>query len=82
MKGEVERGDLVVVSPALRSSIKDGDLVVVRMDDSEVVLKRFVRAGGRAILTSSNPSYPPIILDAARSPAILGKVLYAIRHYK
>jgi len=82
MKGEVEKGDLVVVSPALSSSIRDGDLVVVRVDSGDVVLKRYVRAGGRAILVSSNAAYPPIILDAARSPTIIGKVLYAIRHYK
>lgn len=82
MRGEVEKGDLVVVSPALSTSIKDGDLVVVRVDAGDVVLKRYVRAGGRAVLVSTNAAYPPIILDSARSQIILGKVLYAIRCYR
>jgi SOS-response transcriptional repressor LexA len=82
MTGIVENGDLVVVSPALSSSIKDNDLVAVRLKDGDVLLKQFRRAGARAVLSSSNHSCPPMILDTLPSAAIIGKVLYTIHHYR
>lgn len=82
MAGEVEKGDLVVVSPALKDKVKDGDPVVVRVEPDDTYLKRFARSEGRAILYSSNHKYRSIIIDADREVTIIGKAMYTIHHYK
>ena len=81
MAGVVENGDLVVVSPSLRASFKDNDLVVVRIEPEATLVKRVMHSDGCLVLLSSNPSYPPIIVQD-ETVTLLGKVLYTIHHYK
>jgi len=81
MAGVVENGDLVVVSPSRRARFKDNDLVVVRIEPEATLVKRVMHSDGCLVLLSSNPSYPPIIVQA-ETVTLIGKVLYTIHHYK
>jgi len=82
MAGIIEESDLVVVSPALRTRIKNGDLVVVHLDGGDTWVKRFARSRSGAFLVSSNPAFPPIVLDPEVETTIIGKVIFVIHRYK
>jgi len=82
MAPEIEEGDLVVVSPALKGKVVSGDLVVAMREPDDTWLKRYAKTEGKCILYSTNRKYPPIILDGSREVTIIGKVLYAIHRYK
>ena len=75
----------------IRAGIMDGDLVVVRSQDTadsgeivialledEATCKRLSRAGGRVTLLPENEAYSPIDGTGAR---ILGRVAAVIRTY-
>ena len=82
MAGVAEEGDLVVVSPALRTRIRNGDLVVVRLEGGDTWVKRFARSRSGAFLVSSNPAFPPMLLDPEVETTIIGKVVYTIHRHK
>lgn len=81
MAGVVEEGDLVVVSPGRRGSVKDNDLVVVRIEPEATLVKRVMRADDSLLLLSSNPAYPAILVKD-ETVTLIGKVIYHIHHYK
>jgi repressor LexA len=63
----------------LRSETADnGDIIVARINDEAVTLKRFFREKNRVKLKAENPVYPPIYTQNIR---ILGKLQYLIRNY-
>jgi repressor LexA len=70
-------GDLVVVRP--QSSAKNGDIVVARLSQDDVTVKRLVRKPGIIHLAPENPKYKPIPVD--ESTEIVGKVIRVVRHY-
>jgi repressor LexA len=70
-------GDLVVVRP--QASAKHGDVVVARLNDDEVTVKRLVRKPGIIELAPENPRYKAIPVD--ENVAIVGKVIRVIRRY-
>jgi repressor LexA len=83
------RGDSMI-----EAHIMDGDLVLVRKQDSaspgdivaamvegEATVKRFARTGGSVVLRPEHPTMAPIVVDAGRGDVrILGKVVGVIRH--
>lgn len=80
MKGFVEKGDLVAVSPMLRSALKPDDMVVVRIEPDDTMVKRYVRTDDGVVFLSSNPKYKPIIVagNDSRTVEVIGKVIYII----
>ncbi|WP_319559588.1 transcriptional repressor LexA [Marispirochaeta sp.] len=57
----------------------NGDIIVARINDEAVTLKRFFREKNRIKLKSENPVYPPIYTQNVR---ILGKLQHLIRNYE
>jgi len=82
MAGVVEKDDLVVVSPALRSLVRDNDLVVARLKRGDSQVRRFAHAGGYPFLVSPSPCHLSIRLTPGAPPTIIGKVIYHIHRYK
>jgi repressor LexA len=79
----IRAGDLVAVHRT--SSVRDGQVAVVRLDD-EVTVKRWhvrARAGSReprVVLEAANPAYAPIVVDPARTQvAVEGVVVGLLR---
>ncbi|NCO39572.1 MAG: repressor LexA [Armatimonadetes bacterium CG_4_10_14_3_um_filter_66_18] len=66
-------GDLVVVRR--QDSADDGDIVAALLDD-EATVKRFYRENGHIRLQPENPAMEPLLVEEVR---ILGKVTLAIR---
>ncbi|WP_321990844.1 transcriptional repressor LexA [Marispirochaeta aestuarii] len=60
-------------------SAYNGDIIVARINDEAVTLKRFYREKNRVKLKSENPVYPPIYTQNVR---VLGKLQYLIRCYE
>ncbi|MFC0269358.1 transcriptional repressor LexA [Kushneria aurantia] len=58
-------GDLLAVHRT--SEVRDGQLVVARLED-EVTVKRFQRRGSRVSLIAENPDFAPIEIDLERQP--------------
>lgn len=56
----------------------NGDIVVARINDDAVTLKRFFKETNRIKLKAENPIYPPIYTQNAR---VLGKLCFIIREY-
>ena len=50
-------GDFVLIRP--QSTARNGDIVVARVEDNTVTLKRFFREKDRIRLQPANPNYPP-----------------------
>lgn len=69
-------GDIAIFSQ--KSSAENGDIVVARVNEEAVTMKRFFREKNRIKLKSENPVYPPIYTQNVR---ILGKLAYLIRNY-
>ncbi len=70
-------GDLVVVRQ--QDSASDGDIVVALVDDDEATVKKLRRDGGRVHLVAMNPAYEPIVLGGEQV-RVLGKVIGLRRH--
>ena len=62
-----------------RSSADNGDIVVARVNDEAVTLKRFFRETNRIKLKAENPVYPPIY---SQNVTILGKLEHILRSYQ
>ena len=74
----VNNGDIVVMKPA--QDAKDGDMVAVRLTDTdETTLKFFYRDNGSIRLQPANPEYKPIIVNDPSTMIIQGKVVLVIR---
>jgi repressor LexA len=69
-------GDIAVFSQ--RSQADNGDIVVARINEEAVTLKRFFKEKNRIKLKAENPVYPPIYTQNVR---VLGKLAYLIRSY-
>ncbi|MFO7849082.1 MAG: transcriptional repressor LexA [Spirochaetia bacterium] len=69
-------GDIAVF---LQNSNPDnGDIVVARVNDDAVTLKRFFKEKNRIKLKAENPVYPPIY---SQNVTIIGKLEHIIRSY-
>jgi repressor LexA len=53
-------------------------MVVARLEDGAVTLKRLRRENGKIFLVPENPAYLPI---EVREPRILGRVIGVLRKY-
>ena len=69
-------GDTAIFSE--KQSASNGDIVVARINDEAVTLKRFYKEKNRIKLKAENPIYPPIYTQNVR---ILGKLQCIIRNY-
>ncbi|MFW5710458.1 MAG: transcriptional repressor LexA [bacterium] len=61
-----------------RSTANNGDIVVARVNEEAVTLKRFFHEKNRIKLKAENPIYPPIY---SQNVTILGKLEFIIRNY-
>ena len=61
-----------------KQSANNGDIVVARINDEAVTLKRFYKEKNRVKLQAENPVYPPIYTQNVK---ILGKLQCIIRQY-
>jgi repressor LexA len=73
MSPTIDDGDLVLVR--LQETAISGQIVVVRQDD-EACCKRLISVNGTAELRSDNPDYPPVSLPRA---VIVGRVVKVIK---
>lgn len=74
----VNNGDIVVMKSA--QDAKDGDMVAVRLTDTdETTLKFFYRDNDSIRLQPANPEYKPIIVNDPSTMIIQGKVVLVIR---
>ena len=77
IQAHIVEGDLVVVRR--QDSAQPGDIVVALLDD-EATVKRFLRDGDRVVLKPEHPSMVPIIVaEGAVELKILGKVVGLFR---
>ena len=65
-------GDLVVVRQ--QDTADDGDIVVALVDDDDATVKTLRREAGVVSLVAANPDYPPIQLSGGRV-RVQGKVV-------
>lgn len=70
--------DVVIIERAERA--EQGQIVVALVDDQEVTLKRFRRAGNRVILEPENDNYEPWVLEPERVK-IQGHLVSLMRTY-
>ena len=70
-------GDMIIVSPT--ESVANGDIAVVRIDDSVTVKRIFVEKD-RILLKPENPTMEPFYADG-ENVDIVGKVVGLIRNY-
>ncbi|SRR6056297_1217609 len=61
-----------------RNTAHNGDIVVARVNEEAVTLKRFFHEKNRIKLKAENPVYPPIY---AQNVTILGKLEFIVRKY-
>jgi repressor LexA len=61
-----------------RATADNGDIVVARVNDDAVTLKRFFKEKNRVKLKAENPVYPPIY---SQNVTILGRLEHIIRSY-
>jgi repressor LexA len=71
-------GDYVIVEK--RPNVKNGDMVVALVRNSEATLKRFRRDGPKIRLEPANPAYPVMIYDE-QDISIQGVVVGILRKY-
>jgi repressor LexA len=72
----IQDGDLVVIRKGPVAEAEQ--MVVARLEDAEITLKRLRREGNRFILVPENPSYQPI----RSSFTVLGVVVGILRKYR
>jgi repressor LexA len=70
-------GDIAVFIQ--RPNADNGDIVVARINDEAVTLKRFYKEKNRVKLKAENPAYPPIYTQNVK---ILGKLKTILRNYE
>jgi len=62
-----------------RQTADNGDIVIARINDEAVTLKRFYKEKNRIKLKAENPVYPPIYTQNVK---ILGKLQFIFRNYE
>jgi len=72
----IQEGDLVVIRRAGRAEA--GEMVVARLDDGSITLKRLKKEGAAFFLAPENPDYSPI--HAAFE--LVGRVVGVLRKYR
>ena len=70
-------GDIAIIQQ--RNHAENGDIIVARLNDEAVTLKRFYLENNRIKLKAENPVYPPIYTQNIN---ILGKLHYIVRNYE
>ncbi|MBW1976292.1 MAG: hypothetical protein JRI45_12165 [Deltaproteobacteria bacterium] len=73
MSPSIEDGEYVIFLPAGMTDVKSGDIVLVRNEWNELILKRFREKFGEMFLSSDNPEYPTI--KPNEEYTIVGKVI-------
>ncbi|WP_102224715.1 transcriptional repressor LexA [Acidimangrovimonas sediminis] len=74
----INDGDIVVIRA--QDSADNGDIVVALVDDQEATLKRYRRRGGTITLEAANPVYEPRVLPEGRVK-VQGRLVGLIRSY-
>ena len=77
----IREADLLLSEPVLPDELEDRDLVVVRLGGS-VIVRRFFRRDGEAMLEPANADQPPALLRAAGGAVVLGRVIGVIRRLR
>lgn len=72
----IDDGDRVLVERT--SATNSGEMVVARLDDGSVTLKRLKLERGKAFLVPENPEFEPIEVRELR---VLGRVIGVLRKY-
>jgi repressor LexA len=72
----IDDGDLVVIERT--DTANSGEMVVARLEDGSVTLKRLRRGKDRVLLVPENPAFKPIEVKEVR---IVGRVVGVIRKY-
>ena len=75
MSPTIRDGDIVVFEP-VPVNIYSGDIVIVRNEWGELMLKRYREKDGEVFLTSDNPEYPTV--KPNENFRVVGKVLEAV----
>lgn len=78
MEPVIPPGALLVVDRMAET--KDDDIIIARIGD-EFLLKRLSMGGGRIILLSDNPTYPPIGITEDMDFEVWGRVMHSIQSY-
>ena len=73
MSPTIKDGEYVIFLPAGISDVRSGDIVIVRNEWNELILKRFREKYGEMFLSSDNPEYPTF--KPNEEYTILGKVI-------
>ena len=76
MSPTIRDDDYVVFVPAGIADLTNGDVVIVRNEWNELVVKRFRIKNGEIYLTSDNPEYPTI--KPNENYKIVGKVIQIV----
>ncbi|OGD20896.1 MAG: repressor LexA [Candidatus Aminicenantes bacterium RBG_13_64_14] len=72
----IDDGDRVVIERT--DTAASGEMVVARLDDGSVTLKRLRRENGRILLVPENPEFAPLEVRELR---VLGRVIGVLRKY-
>jgi len=72
----IDDGDRVLLERTTMAS--SGEMVVARLDDGSVTLKRLRRENGRILLVPENPEFAPIEVKELR---VVGRVIGLLRKY-
>ncbi len=75
MSPTIKDGDYVIFTPSMK--VKNGDIVIVRDEWNEVMLKRYRVKDGKVFLTSDNPEYPTVKPNGDYK--IIGRVIKKVR---
>jgi len=73
MSPTIKDGEYVIFLPVGMSDVRSGDIVIVRNEWNELILKRFREKYGEMFLVSDNPEYPTI--KPNEEYTIVGKVI-------
>jgi len=74
----IQDHDIVIIKKA--ETCNNGQIVVALVDDNEVTLKRFRRAGSKIILEPENDTHEPRVLDPDRVK-VQGHLISLFRQY-
>ena len=72
----IDDGDHVLLERT--NTVASGEMIVGRLDDGTVTLKRLRRENGRTILVPENPAYQPFEVE---NLLVLGRVIGILRKY-